>query len=181
MTEQNTELNPAAPAQSLPADRLYRRCDPAELSFATTDELEPLAAHLGQDRAVEALAFGLQIPHEGFNIFVLGSTGVGKKELLFSLLDDESAAPLGEVSDWCYVNNFESPDKPVALRLPKGMGCQLRDDMATRWRTCLAASPPPSRATSTRRGFRSSGRNTRAGSRRPSRRWRKRLQSSISR
>ena len=141
MTEQNTGLAPAAAAQSLPADRLYRRCDPAELSFATTDELEPLVAHLGQDRAVEALEFGLQIPHEGFNIFLLGSTGVGKKELLYSVLDDERAPPLSEVSDWCYVNNFESPDKPVALRLPKGMGCQLRDDMTRAVEDLLGSLP----------------------------------------
>ncbi|MEJ2531823.1 MAG: ATP-binding protein [Halioglobus sp.] len=141
MTEQNTGFNPAAPAQPLPADRLYRRCDPAELSFATTDELEPLEAQLGQDRAVEALQFGLQIPHEGFNIFILGSTGAGKKELLYSLLDGESAAPLGEVSDWCYVNNFESPDKPIVLRLPRGMGCQLRDDMAHAVEDLLGSLP----------------------------------------
>ena len=28
-----------------------------------------------------------------------------------------------------YVNNFDSPDRPVALRLPRGKGCQLREDM----------------------------------------------------
>jgi lon-related putative ATP-dependent protease len=130
MTDQRPELQPAQPPAALPVERLYSACEPGELPFATTDELEPLGQHLGQDRAVEALEFGLQIPHDGYNIFLLGSTGVGKKDLLDSLLDKDSAEPRGEVTDWCYVNNFNSPDKPIALRLPRGMAGQLRSDMA---------------------------------------------------
>ncbi len=122
-------LEPAPPRDALPLDRLYCFCDPLELDFDSTDDLEPLREHLGQDRAVEALTLGLQIPHDGYNIFLLGSTGVGKQALLRKLLEKECAAPRGEYSDWCYVNNFEAPDKPIALCLPKGMGHQLRDDM----------------------------------------------------
>ena len=130
MTEQSPELQAAPEPTALTADRLYRRCSPDDLPFASTEELEPLGDHLGQDRAVEALEFGLQIPHDGYNIFLLGSTGVGKRDLLASLLDSDTATPRGEVSDWCYVNNFEAPDKPVALRLPKGLAGQLREDMS---------------------------------------------------
>ena len=141
MTEDNTALEPAAAPAPLPPQRLYRRCEEAELPFATTDELEPLDEHLGQHRAVEALEFGLQIRHEGYNIFLLGSTGVGKRELLDSLLDADAAPARDGVSDWCYVNNFEAPDKPVALRLPPGMGCQLRDDMNHAVEELLALLP----------------------------------------
>ena len=31
--------------------------------------------------------------------------------------------------DWCYVNNFQDPTKPRALRLPPGEGTVLRDDI----------------------------------------------------
>lgn len=130
MTDQISCLRTAEGQSSLPTERLYRSCDLAGLPFDTTDELEPLGEHLGQERAVEALQFGLQIPHDGYNIFLLGSTGVGKRHLLDKLLNEESAPPRGDVSDWCYVNNFEEPDKPIALRLPKGMARQLRHDMA---------------------------------------------------
>ena len=129
MTEKSPELQPAPPYTALPAERLYTHCNSEELSFATTDELEPLGDHLGQERAVDALQFGLHIPHDGYNIFLLGSTGVGKRELIDTLLDKEAAAPQGEVHDWCYVNNFDAPDQPVALCLPRGMGQQLRSDM----------------------------------------------------
>ena len=124
---------PAGPATPLPLERLYSVCDPAELPFETTAELEPLVEHLGQGRAVGALEFALQIPHEGYNVYLLGSTGVGKRELLDSvlggLLKTPGTAPREAASDWCYVNNFDFPDRPVALRLPGGMACQLRDDM----------------------------------------------------
>ena len=130
MSDKHSLLQQATAPTPLATEQLYRRCDPDELAFKSTDELEPLGDHLGQDRAVEALEFGLQIPHEGYNIFLLGSTGTGKQALLDKLLDRENAAPQGDVSDWCYVNNFDSPDKPIALRLRPGLGSQLKLDMA---------------------------------------------------
>ena len=129
MPKKTTKLKKSSVHSSLPVASLYRHCDPGELAFASTDELQPLGEHLGQDRAVDALEFGLKIPYDGYNIFLLGSTGVGKRELLAKLLDTETATPQGEISDWCYVNNFDAPDKPKALRLPKGIARQLRDDM----------------------------------------------------
>ena len=130
MSNDSTELQPCSGHKALAQERLYSHCDPQQLGFSSTEDLEPLAEHLGQHRAVEALSFGLQIPHEGYNIFLLGSAGVGKQELLASQLDAATAAPLGEVSDWCYVNNFEYPDRPISLRLPRGKGTELRADMA---------------------------------------------------
>ena len=130
MSEENPGLLAAPMPDALQIHQLYRHCDPADLDFSSTDELEPLGEHLGQERAVEALEFGLSIGHDGYNIFLLGSTGIGKQELLGKLLDGDSAEPQGEVSDWCYVNNFDSPDKPIALQLPRGMARQLRNDMS---------------------------------------------------
>jgi lon-related putative ATP-dependent protease len=134
MTDATQGLKPSDRHNPLHPDRLYRRCKPGELPFSTTDELEPLAQHLGQDRAVEALEFGLQIPHDGYNIFLLGSTGVGKRGLLDSVLSGLLNTPQNgnapdQLSDWCYVNDFDFPDRPIALRLPRGMACALRGDM----------------------------------------------------
>ena len=123
-------LETAPPANGLGNDQLYHACDPTQLAFETTDELEPLGENLGQERAVEALEFGLSIPHDGYNIFLLGSTGVGKRELLDNLLEIQSERTQGTVSDWCYVNNFANPDRPIALRLPPGRAKELRDDMS---------------------------------------------------
>ena len=118
MPEPLPALQAASPASPLDASRLYRRCEMEELPFASTEELEPLAEHLGQDRAVEALEFGLQIPHSGYNIFLLGSTGVGKQDLLASLhgvVDlPEHAVQLAACSLDVLMNQLQST--PVSLR-----------------------------------------------------------------
>lgn len=107
---------------------LYHRCDPDQFSFDTTEETEPLKEIIGQSRAVEAVRFGIDIRKEGYNIFVLGPSGAGKRTLVQQFLEQRASAE-SVPDDWCYVNNFDQPHKPVALRLATGKGAQLRDDM----------------------------------------------------
>ncbi|WP_438951523.1 Lon protease family protein [Porticoccus sp.] len=112
----------------LPAERLYRHCDPATLPFGDTTELEHLDNYYGQDRALDALRFGLGIRHEGYNIYVLGSSGMGKHEMLQDFLHQQTF-DRPKPSDWCYVNNFGAPHQPKVLKLPCGLAQQLRKDM----------------------------------------------------
>lgn len=112
----------------LPPERLRRRTDPARLGFETTAELPELAHIVGQDRAVEAIGLGLGIAREGFNIFALGPPGVGKHETVERLVRQQ-AAQQGTPSDWCYVNHFEDPHRPRALRLPSGHAVAFRADV----------------------------------------------------
>lgn len=56
---------------------LYQRCDLTQLVFETTDDLKPLNVPLGQQRALEAIEFGIDIEHEGYNLFVFGGSGLG--------------------------------------------------------------------------------------------------------
>jgi lon-related putative ATP-dependent protease len=114
--------------EPLSAHQLRQRCDPSEFDFETTDELEDLSDIVGQGRAVDAILFGIGIQHEGYNLFALGPSGTGKRTTITQFLDQKAAAePVP--SDWCYVNNFEQPHKPCALRLPAGQGTTLRQDM----------------------------------------------------
>ncbi len=124
----------------LPPSRLYQRCDPAQFSFATTSELDDLTEILGQERARNAIEFGLGIRREGYNLFVLGPAGAGKQTLVRQLLAREIAA-VPPPPDWCYVHNFDAPHKPRALRLPAGRGAKLRDDMRHLVEELLAAVP----------------------------------------
>jgi len=50
---------------------LYQRCDPTQFTFATTTDLQDLTDVIGQERAVEAVRFGIGIRREGFNLFAL--------------------------------------------------------------------------------------------------------------
>jgi lon-related putative ATP-dependent protease len=113
----------------LPPEALQRRCDPARLAFETTAELEPTEGIVGQERAAQALEFGIAIAREGYNVFVMGPAGSGKRTLVRSALA-ERAAKLGPPSDWVYVNNFAAAHRPIAIELPPGRGAALRGDMA---------------------------------------------------
>ncbi len=108
--------------------QLYHACNPDLLTFETTDELEPLSETIGQERAIESIRFGVDMPHSGYNLYVMGSNGLGRHTLVHEWLTRQStnaSAPL----DWCYVANFQDPHKPVALGIPAGMGRVLCRDM----------------------------------------------------
>lgn len=64
----------------LPFEQLKRMCNPDELGFETTNELEPLGdGTIAQERAVKALEFGLNIRTKGYNIYMSGINGSGKQ------------------------------------------------------------------------------------------------------
>ncbi|GAB3113809.1 AAA family ATPase [Aestuariicella hydrocarbonica] len=125
---------------ALSPHRLYRRCDPQALSFTSTAELEPLTTPLGQARALEAMEFGVEINREGFNLFVLGTPGLGKLQLVKQILakQGQSRTPL---HDWCYVYNFDDPQRPRLLQLPVSMGQTLCSDMKQLVEDLLTAIP----------------------------------------
>lgn len=113
---------------SLPATALYHHCDPEQFTFETTAVLDDLTEIIGQPRALEAIRLGIGIQHEGFNLFVQGPNGVGKHTAVLQYLQQKAAnEPIP--NDWCYVNNFEHPHKPQALRLPAGQAIGLQADM----------------------------------------------------
>jgi len=114
----------------LPPEMLCKRCNPDEFTFDTTTELEELTEIIGQDRAIEAVQFGVTIRREGYNLYVLGPHSTGKFSAVRQFLEQKAAAE-APPDDWCYVNNFEQPHKPRALRLPPGFGVALRRDMTT--------------------------------------------------
>ncbi|WP_207951639.1 AAA family ATPase [Pseudomaricurvus alcaniphilus] len=121
-------MNNSNSSMALAPAQLCNKCDPADLAFNDTSELEHLDNFFGQSRAVEALRFGVDIHHEGYNIFVLGPTGIGKHEMVDDFL--QRHAKDGELPcDWCYINNFDAPQRPRVLQLPPGKACQLQKDM----------------------------------------------------
>jgi lon-related putative ATP-dependent protease len=112
----------------LTSAQLCRHCNSAQFSFQTTAELNDFHEIIGQDRAVEAIRFGIGISHEGFNLFVLGANGTGKRTAVTQYLSQRvSQEP--RPNDWCYVFNFAHPHKPSAIKLSPGRAVIFRDDM----------------------------------------------------
>ncbi|MGE5320108.1 MAG: Lon protease family protein [Hyphomicrobiaceae bacterium] len=114
--------------QPLSPDRLYRPCDIEQFTFATTAELDDLSESIGQLRAIDAAHFGIGMRHAGYNLYVMGQPGSGKRTLIRQLLDQRVATE-AKPADWCYVHNFGHPHKPRVIQLPAGMGARLHADM----------------------------------------------------
>lgn len=113
---------------NLKTSELYNRCDISQFDFKTTANLESLPEVIGQERAVDAVRFGVGIQRDGYNLYALGPKGIGKYSLVRRYVE-EKAESKSPQSDWCYINNFKQPHKPNALELPPGMGHQLSIDM----------------------------------------------------
>jgi lon-related putative ATP-dependent protease len=128
------------PVEELAASVLRRRCDAAALGFQTTAEIDASPEPFGQQRALDAARFGFGIRQDGYNVFAMGPAGLGKRTVVSSLLS-ERAGTEPTPSDWCYVHNFEKPDKPRALALPAGKGRELRRDMESLVETLRAVIP----------------------------------------
>ena len=117
------------------AQRLTWHCETSLLPFTCTRDMTPLENFIGQDRAIRAIEFGLGVAKPGFNIFVTGLTGTGKKTIIQSFLkkvtDDKtpSRADSPFPEDWCYVYNFSDPDRPLAFNIRRGWGKILKRDM----------------------------------------------------
>lgn len=112
----------------LPASLLAPNVDPGRLGFEDTSKIEPLDETIGQERAVEALEFGLRMQSAGFNIFVSGPVGTGKGTLVRQMvkrLAQTAPAP----SDWCYVHNFQDASRPMCLSFPAGQGASFKREM----------------------------------------------------
>jgi len=115
--------------KALTPDQLYKSCDLAQLGFDSTDELEDIDTVLGQERAIDAVKFGLRIQKAGYNIFAMAPDGTGKLTIVKQLAEHEACRQPAP-SDWCYVHNFGQPAKPAAIRLAAGQGKGFQADMA---------------------------------------------------
>ncbi len=117
-----------AAVSPLKPELLYRRAVLEHLGCDSTSELPDVPDFIGQERAISAVEFGINMSRQGYNIFAYGSSGTGKHALIRRYVE-RHALKENPPSDWCYINNFEQPYKPLALELPAGRAKVLRDDI----------------------------------------------------
>ena len=122
-------------------EQLYLACNPDQFDFASTDQLEELVETLGQERAQEAISFGIGVKHEGYNLYVMGSPGVGRHWMATNALERLTKVEPGSTADWCYLANFEEPHQPLAVRLPAGEGRSFRKHMRQLVESLIDAIP----------------------------------------
>ncbi|MBN1104184.1 MAG: AAA family ATPase, partial [Deltaproteobacteria bacterium] len=113
----------------VPLSRLRATIDPQSLPFETTASLEPPAERiLGQDRASDAIKFGMGMRGRGYHIFIAGPPKAGLTYTARTYIE-EQARKEPTPPDWCYVHDFKEPDRPKSLRLSAGRGKELKKDM----------------------------------------------------
>lgn len=124
----------------LAPDALTRPFDPSQFSFTNTDELEPFLGVLGQERAVEALQFGVAMPRPGYNVYVMGEPGTGRFSFVRRYLRAEGKR-LQTPADWLYINNFDEPREPRVLKLEPGSAAAFIADINQLIDNLLATFP----------------------------------------
>lgn len=112
----------------LPLTKLRKKTSKASLGFETTAQIGCLEGLIGQQRAVEAMEFGLEVASKGYNIFVVGDHGSGRTTYTLDQLG-KRANQLPCPDDWLYVYNFSNAGEPLALSLPPGMGKKLSENL----------------------------------------------------
>jgi predicted ATP-dependent protease len=110
------------------AQALRRICDVAQFDFNDTSELKPLESVIGQERAVQAIDFGLNMKSAGYNIFVTGPVGTGKSTIVLDIVSKHARSQT-RPDDWCLVNNFQDTYRPVAISVPSGSAFEFSKRM----------------------------------------------------
>lgn len=121
----------------LKPEQLKYECDSKE--FELTDKIDPglEAIIIGQEKAVEAIQKGLKLDDKHSNIFVTGQQGLGKDEIIETVLKqyieklspEEYKQKLRQRKDLLATCNFGNPENPLILELPQGFGKQFEKDL----------------------------------------------------
>ncbi len=132
---EQTDIQPTLIKTALRADQLTHIPDLAEIP-SSTKRIKPLNNFLGQDRARASVEAGIALPYSGYNIFAVGTAGLGKRTMIKRLLQ-QHAKTMQTPDDWVYVNNFKNPRQPIALRFPAGQGAKFQNALQQAWQIIL--------------------------------------------
>ncbi|RZG87964.1 ATP-binding protein [Acinetobacter sp. WCHAc060033] len=102
----------------------------------STKRIKPLNNFLGQDRAKASVEAGIALPYSGYNIFAVGTAGLGKKTMIKRLLQ-QHAKTMQTPDDWVYVYNFKNARQPIALQFPAGQGSKFEALLHQTWQTIV--------------------------------------------
>lgn len=112
----------------LESTELYCSCDTDLLPFKTTETLEAFTGFFGQERALDAMKFGIGMQRPGYNMFVMGNPHTGRFSFAMENLRGH-AKKQRKPSDWLYLNNLDDSRLPSSVSVPAGRAEQLSRDI----------------------------------------------------
>ncbi|WP_395344164.1 Lon protease family protein [Ningiella sp. W23] len=163
---QHTRLPPAQLTAELSLDKLSTDKLAASTSSSNADSArENQTQHgqlIGQERAKNAVEFGLGIRSPGYNMYVMGEQATGRHTLIkdcirensrnsrahtglqhqmFDSANASSQSNMPALFDWLYLNNLDNEREPIALKLPAGESKAFVKDIETLIDEVLATFP----------------------------------------
>ncbi|MFM2333934.1 MAG: hypothetical protein RIQ74_2784, partial [Pseudomonadota bacterium] len=132
---EQTDIQATLTKTALSPEQLTHILNLAEIP-SSTKRIKPLNNFLGQDRARASVEAGISLPYSGYNIFAVGTAGLGKRTMIKRLLQ-QHAKTMPTPNDWVYVNNFKNPRQPIALRFPAGQGTKFQNALQQAWQIIL--------------------------------------------
>jgi lon-related putative ATP-dependent protease len=123
---------PKASVTALPkpltAEQTFSSCPVNLFKFKSTKNIEESHDIIAQDRAIAAINMGLGIRRPGYNIYVAGIQGTGKTSVIRQFLE-QWAVEAPPPNDWLYLHNFNAPECPQAVEMPRGQAKVFKKKM----------------------------------------------------
>ena len=114
--------------EPLKVEQLSASPNLSHIQHALADESALQATFIGQDRAREALSFGLGIDATGYNLYVMGEPATGRYTLVHDYVE-KAVKHKSTPDDWLYINNFDDERQPLSMRLVAGESKRLVADI----------------------------------------------------
>ena len=135
--------------QILKSHELNATISLSDFAFNTTAQLvgksEGYQPHIhgwvAQADAKKAAMFGLNMRQAGFNVLVLGEHGSGRTSLMQSAMNEVAKSSDVKLHDLVALFDFEQVNQATLLKLPVGLGTQLRVEMDNFARTLMLELP----------------------------------------
>ncbi|OFC71834.1 Lon protease family protein [Alteromonas confluentis] len=124
-----TDSSTPRAVQALQAPSLSPELNRRQINQALKDSEAVNTSFIGQERAREALSFGLGVKTRGYNLYVMGEPATGRFTLVKDYIERQVAS-LPAPEDWVYLNNFDEEREPVVLRMAPGEGKALVKDIS---------------------------------------------------
>ena len=100
----------------------------SEKDISRLEKNSPREAVIGQARGMRALRMGTEIRRRGYNVFVTGISGTGRRTAVRKILNEYAGAPR-EHKDIAYVYNFDQPMQPKVLYFKPGSAVKFKQDV----------------------------------------------------
>lgn len=94
----------------------------------SSKDIQPCDSFIGRENAFESFSFGISMKKKGYNIFIVGPSGTGRKSFALTLTK-KFASSQKNYHDLVYTIDLDNPYSAKAILLPPGEGKKLKEKL----------------------------------------------------